>query len=138
MSVIEVNKNPGKGELNWFGLIFLAFLALVGAGLWFKAEAFAAAGTIWIVAGVATALYYAVPPIRRPMYLAWMYAAFPIGWVLSHLVLGIVFYLVFLPIGLIFRLVGKDPMNRSLSRDRSSDWVEHDPHGKPERYFRQF
>jgi ABC-type uncharacterized transport system permease subunit len=138
MAIIEINRNPGKGELNWFGLIFLSFLSLVGAVLWYKADAQTAAKALWITAGVVTVLYYAIPPMRRPLYLAWMYAAFPIGWVMSHLVLGIVFYLVFTPIGLILRLAGKDPMSRKTRRDQDSYWVEHDPHNKPERYFRQF
>ena len=138
MAIIEINRNPGKSELNWFGLIFLSFLSLVGAVLWFKAGAHTAAKILWITAGAITVLYYAIPPMRRLLYLAWMYAAFPIGWVMSHLVLGIVFYLVFTPIGLILRLAGRDPMGRKSGRDQDSYWIEHDPHNRSERYFRQF
>ena len=138
MAIIEVNRNPGKGELNWFGLIFLAFFGLVGALVWFKAGRHVTARWIWIGAGAITLLYYAVPPLRRLLYLAWMYAAYPIGWVMSHLVLGIVFYLVFTPIGLIMRLLGKDPMHRKFREDGGGYWREHDPHRQPGRYFRQF
>ena len=35
---------------------------------------------------------------------------FPIGWVLSHLLLGAVFYCLFTPLGLIFRLIGRDAL----------------------------
>ena len=48
MAIIEINKNPRKGELNWFGLIFLSFLSLIGALLWFKADAPVAAKGLWI------------------------------------------------------------------------------------------
>jgi hypothetical protein len=138
MAIIEVNKNPGKSELNWFGLIFLAFFALIGTVVWFKFGRRDMARWIWVAAGVVAVLYYAIPPIRRSLYLAWMYAAYPIGWVLSHLVLGIVYYLVFTPIGLIMRLVRHDPMQRKFRGTGDSYWKEHDPHQKPERYFRQF
>ena len=138
MAIIEINRDPGQGELNWFGLIFLSFLSLVGAALWFKADAHIAAKAVWITAGVITVLYYAIPPMRLPLYLAWMYASFPVGWVMSHLVLGIVFYIVFTPIGLIMRLVGKDPMQRRTRSDVDSYWQEHNPHHDPDRYFRQF
>jgi hypothetical protein len=138
MAIIEINRNPGKGELNWFGLIFLAFFALVGALVWFKFGRREIARWIWAGAGTVTLVYYAVPPFRRLLYLAWMYAAYPIGWLMSHLVLGIVFYLVFMPIGLIMRLVGRDPLQRRFLENEKSYWREHDPHQKPERYFRQF
>ena len=138
MAIIEINRNPGKSELNWFGLIFLTFLTMVGAVLWFKLGAFTAAKAVWVAAGGITILYYAIPAMRRSLYLAWMYAAFPVGWVMSHLVLGIVFYLVFTPIGLTMRLVGMDPMQRRFRGDASTYWREHNPHQKSDRYFRQF
>lgn len=138
MAIIEVNRNPGKGELAWFGLIFLAFFALIGGLLWFKFDRQGAARWVWIGASAVTLVYYAVPPVRRLLYLAWMYAAYPIGWLMSHLVLGMVFYLVFTPIGLIMRLVGRDPMERKLRKSDGSYWKEHNPHQKPARYFRQF
>ena len=138
MAIIEVNRNPGKGELNWFGLIFLAFFALIGGLLWMKFDRPGPARWLLIAAAAVTLLYYAIPPLRRLLYLAWMYAAYPIGWVMSHLVLAIVFYLVFTPIGLLMRLFGKDPMQRKFLRDGGSYWQEHDPHREPGRYFRQF
>jgi len=138
MAIIEVNKNPGKKELAWFGLIFLAFFGLIGGLLWFRFDRSGAARWLWACAGAVTLVYYAVPPFRRLLYLAWMYASYPIGWVMSHVVLGIVFYLVFTPIGLIMRLAGRDPMQRKFMENEGSYWKEHDPHQKPERYFRQF
>ena len=138
MAIIEVNRNPGKGELNWFGLIFMAFFGLIGALVWFKLDSHSVARWIWTVAGAVTLLYYAIPPLRRLLYLAWMYAAYPIGWVMSHVVLAIVFYLVFTPIGLLMRLFGKDPMQRRFRKDGGSYWQEHNPHREPGRYFRQF
>ena len=138
MALIEVNRNPGKKELAWFGLIFLAFFGLIGGLMWFKFQRPGMARWVFGCAGAVTLLYYAVPPFRRLLYLAWMYAAYPIGWVMSHVVLGIVFYLVFTPIGLIMRLFGKDPMQRGFRDDGGSYWREHDPHRQPGRYFRQF
>jgi ABC-type uncharacterized transport system permease subunit len=138
MAIIEVNRNPGKGELNWFGLIFLAFFVLISGLIWFKFDRPGPARWLLTAAAAVTLLYYAIPPLRRLLYLAWMYAAFPIGWVMSHLVLAIVFYLVFTPIGLIMRLFGKDPMQRKFRKDGGGYWQEHDPHREPGRYFRQF
>ena len=138
MAIIEINRDPGKGELRWFGLIFLAFFVLVGLVVHFRLDARQAALWIWGCAAAVTLAYYAAPPVRKPLYLGWMYAAFPVGWVMSHVVLGLVFYLVFTPVGLLMRLFGRDPMQRRFRREAESYWQEHDPHRKPERYFRQF
>ena len=91
-----------------------------------------------IPAGAVTALYYAVPPLRRALYLSWMYMAFPIGWVVSHAILAVVYYVLFTLTALIMRLVGRDPMQRRLEPDRASYWAEHRPDPDRTRYFRQF
>ena len=138
MAVIEINKNPSRRELLVFGLLLLIFAGIVGGLIWYKFESPGIAQKVWIAGAALVALFYAVPPIRRPLYLGWMYAAFPIGFVVSHVILGVVYYLVFTPIGLLMRLVGYDPMSRKMDRRAASYWIEHDPHRDPARYFRQF
>jgi len=138
MAVIEINKNPSRRELLVFGLLLLIFAGIVGGLIWYKFGAPGIAQKVWIVGGVLVAAFYAIPPIRRPLYLGWMYAAFPIGFVVSHVILALIYYLVFTPIGLLLRLFGKDPMSRKIDREAASYWVEHDPHRDPARYFRQF
>jgi NADH:ubiquinone oxidoreductase subunit 6 (subunit J) len=137
MAVIEINKNPSRRDLTVFGLLLLLFTGLVGAGLYFRTGAHEAARIVWIAGAALVALYFAVPPIRRPIYLGWIYVTFPIGFVLSHVILGIVFYLVFTPLGLVMRLFGYDPLRRKFDRAAGSYWVAHDPH-RPGRYFYQY
>ena len=138
MAMIEIKSDPSRRELNWFGLLMALFFAIVGAILLWQFDAQATAFVLWIVAAALTILYYVIPPIRRPMYLAWMYAAFPLGWVISHVLMAVIYYLVFTPTGLIMRIVGYDPMHRKFDPDAPTYWVEHKPGGDPERYFRQF
>lgn len=137
MPMIEINKNPSRTELNWFGVLFAAFFALVG-GLVFWQASERAAYVIWAVAAAVVVLYYALPPMRRPLYLGWMYAALPIGWTVSHLLLAAVYYLLFTPIGLVLRLTGHDPLHRRIDRDATTYWIEHPTVTDPARYFRQF
>ena len=70
-------------------------------------------------------------------YRAWMLAAMPIGWVLSHALLAAVFYGVVLPVGLAMRLAGRDPMTRRLDRAAASYWVGRERVDGSERYFKQ-
>ena len=71
-------------------------------------------------------------------YNFWMRAAEPIGLTLSMVMLVLAFYLVFTPVAVIMRLVGKDPLSRAFDRQAATYWVEHNPASEPERYFKQF
>jgi NADH:ubiquinone oxidoreductase subunit 6 (subunit J) len=137
MALIEINRNPSRRDLILFGLLFLVFTGIVGAGLYFRRGAHDAARIVWIAGAAVMALYFAIPSLRRRIYLGWIYVTFPIGFVISHVILAAVFYLVVTPIGLLMRLLGNDPMHRRLDRAAATYWVEHDPHRNPARYFRQ-
>ena len=137
MALIEINKNPSRRDLVVFGVLFLLFVGAIGAGLYFRRGAHEAARIVWIAGAIVTGLYFAIPPLRRLLYLGWTYATFPIGFVISHVILAAVFYLVVTPIGLLMRLSGNDPMRRRLDPAARTYWVEHDPHRNPARYFRQ-
>ncbi len=138
MSVISINKTPSKRDLAWFGLTFLSFFGLIGLVVWWRAGSLRAAVILWAAAGAVTAVYYAVPPCRRAIYLGWMYAAFPIGWIISHLVLATVYYLVLTPTGLLMRLFGRDPMHRKFAPQATTYWIPVKPEPDKRRYFRQF
>jgi hypothetical protein len=136
--MIPINTNPSPRELRWFGLIFAAFFGVVGLIVWRQTGSPAAPRVIWIAAGVIAAVYYAVPPMRRALYLGWLYATYPLGWVVSHVLLGIIYFGVMMPIGLAMRLLGRDPMTRRFDRQASTYWVKREQNDDPGRYFKQF
>ncbi len=138
MAVIEINRNPSRKELNQFGFIWLGFLILFGLLAWFKLESHTAATVIWLLAIVVPVIGWLVPAFMKVVFLGLSYAAFPIGFVVSHVVLAAVYYLVLTPIGLVMRLFRYDPMSRALEPDRSSYWIEREPQPDPKQYFRQY
>ncbi len=138
MALIELNKTPSRRELLWFGALFALFFGLIGGLIWWRFQAPTVAYVLWSVAAIITILFYAVRPIRKPIYLAWIHLAFPIGWVISHTAMALIYYLVFTPIGLIMRLFGRDPMERRFDRGAETYWTPHQPSEDPARYFRQF
>jgi sulfite exporter TauE/SafE len=138
MSVIQINRDPSRRQLNQFGFIWLGFLALFGALAWFRFDHPRLAVGFWVAAVAVPVVGWIVPAFMRLVFLGMTYAAFPIGFVVSHVVLAIVYYLVLTPIGLIMRLFGYDPMRRRLERERPTYWVERPPTPEVARYFRQF
>ena len=53
------------------------------------------------------------PEWLRSIYVGWMVLAFPIGWTVSQVMLAVMFFGLFTPIGLVFRLIGRDPLQRA-------------------------
>jgi hypothetical protein len=136
--MIEINKNPSQRELAWFGVLCMAFFGLVGLSVLRKTHELRDAGIVWGIAAVAVAVYFVAPPLRRPVYVGWMYAVYPLSWVISHALLAIIFFGVITPIGLVMRLVSRDSLGRALDRSAASYWTPHDPGSDVDRYFRQF
>ena len=138
MALIDKKTTTSALELRFFGLIFALFFGFLGALLRWKGELTTAPVVLWWVGGIGALVYYGVPPIRRPFVRLWTNVTYPIGWVLSHVILALVYYLVFTPIGLALRLFGRDAMERRLDPKASTYWKERPPAGDPARYFKQF
>ena len=138
MALVDINWNPSPKELRVFAVLQLIFFAIV-AGL--LQQRWAATG--WATTIVFGSVIVAVTGLFKPtwlraMYVVWMAAVFPIGFVVSHVLMAIIFYLVITPIGLIMRLVGRDPMNRKPDQDAETYWQPRKPPQGTRGYFRQF
>jgi hypothetical protein len=138
MPLVEINKNPSPRELRWFGLMVLAFGAFLSAILYAKFR-WPVGSWIPLAAGsILAAVYYLIPGTRRAIYFGWMYAFLPLGMLTSFVLLGAIYFLIFTPIGLVMRLVGRERVPRGFDRHAASYWVKRPPARPSESYFRQF
>jgi hypothetical protein len=135
--MIAIQWNPERKQLRQFaGIWFPAFCALVGwsvarkTGHWHEVE------VGWVIAGVISIAGLVFPPIIRPVFVGLILATFPIGWVVSQVLLGAIFYGIVTPLGLILRLTGHDPLQLKPPKGNSL-WQT--PVGKsdPVSYLRQ-
>ena len=148
MALYEINWRPDKSRLRVFGAAALGVFALLGAWAFWMQRLFgiglsagaaeAAAWTLWGLAAASGLLAAAAPAGLRPLYVALTAVALPIGWVVSNVLLAIVYYGVLTPIGLALRLAGRDPLQRRFDRQAPSYWVDRPPQADVRRYFRQF
>lgn len=51
--------------------------------------------------------------------------------IVTPIVMGLMFYLLFTPFGLVMRLMGKDLLSLRLDSQAESYWIERDPAGPP-------
>jgi len=129
----ELRRRPLAGAVLPAGLGALA-AARLGLGV----SGPALAGLVLGAGGAAALGVWLVPAWGARLWAGWMRAAEPMGWVVSHVVLAIVYYGVLTPVGLALRLAGRDPMRRRFDRQAASYWVERRGAADPGRYFRQF
>ena len=135
--MIEIKKELSRAELRVMGLLLGLFFGLIGGLVHWRTEAHTVAYVLWAVGAVLVVLYYPVPGLPRPLYQGWMFAVFPLGWTVSHVILGVLYYLVITPGGLVMRLFGRDPMRLRLDPEAKTYWIERSAEGKSS-YFSQF
>jgi hypothetical protein len=138
MALVDINWHPSRKELRVFALLLLAFFAIVAGLMVFRFSATTAAGVVFAVAALISVTGLCVPSWLRPVYVGWIVAAYPIGWLVSHIVIAMLFYLVITPIGLIMRVFGRDPMHRRFDRSAPTYWKSRPSDSESRRYFRQF
>lgn len=90
-----------------------------------------------VMAGIGAMLVtlgtFAPMAITVPSRLWWQLSA-ALGWVNSRILLSLFFFLVLTPFGLVFRLLGRDPLSR---RGHATTWSAYPAHGR-DHYERMF
>ncbi|HEY4313509.1 MAG TPA: SxtJ family membrane protein [Pirellulales bacterium] len=144
MALIDIAWKPSDRQLRQFGAIALVALPLAGwlfSGKPWPAAVTHAQGTA-IVTLAALGVIAAVLAVVRPQTLRWPFVGatlvtLPIGLVVGEIVLAVIYFGMFLPVSLIFRLMGRDALERRVDRNVSSYWQPKTQPAGPESYFRQ-
>jgi len=137
--MIEIRRNPSTQELRLFAaLIFPAFWAVVAFLLHTRLGWSNVALTIAVAAVIISIAGFIEPRFMRWVYLGMIMATYPIGFVVSHILLAVVYYVVFTGVAILLRLAGRDPMNRKLEPSAPTYWIDRETTADTERYFRQY
>ena len=115
-----INFHPDNRQVRNFGLASLAALPLAAA-LWTRgslpAIAYAAA-----ISGLLAAMGVAWPRGLRPLLVAINIVTAPLALAIHDLVLSLAFFVVIVPVGLVFRLFGRDPLQLKIDRGAGTYW----------------
>jgi hypothetical protein len=60
--------------------------------------------------------------VSKPVFQGLMLVAYPIGLVVSTVLIGVIFYALITPIGLVFRVIGRDVMGKRLDKSAATYW----------------
>jgi hypothetical protein len=134
MKLVEINWNPSERQLRQFGIICLFALPLVG---WFWGGGPVIVGWLGVI-GLAFAFAGVVlPKTLKPCFLALTFVAAPIGVVSGELAMLLIYVAVFLPIGIVFRCVGRDALRLKADRQATTYWQVKNQSGSVASYYRQ-
>jgi len=95
-------------------------LYLKGSGIWSVTVSFSG---FFLTTGIL------LPTILRPIEFVWMKLAAVMGFIMTNLLLTLVYFIAITPMGLIMRLLGKTPLKLRFDRDCGSYWIPVDPDG---------
>ncbi|MEX2188931.1 MAG: hypothetical protein WD875_19135 [Pirellulales bacterium] len=139
-----LNRDPSPRQLRQFaaaGLVLMPLAAWLFAGRplgdawspWHTRQI----GGLAALGGVLVALSFVAPRALRPVFVAASLLTLPIGLVVGEILLAVIYFLVFTPVALLFRLIGRDALDRKFDRSAASYWRPKAPPRDATSYFRQ-
>lgn len=128
---VPAGLTPAEGRKFAFP-VGIAFVALGGLFTW--RDAATAAAVAWSVGGLLLVAGLVVPSKLGPVHRAWMGLAHAISKVTTPIVMGILYFLVITPAGLLARAFGFRP----LTHTGSSTWAVRPPDSRKSDLGRQF
>ncbi len=120
------NIKPQRKELREFGYMMAAVLSMLFGLLLPYLFNYREGEYSWVVYGFSGPLWPFIialiffisalihPVSLGPIYTLWMKVGHVLGWINTRIILGVVFYVLVFPIGLVLKLFGKDPLKRKL------------------------
>lgn len=135
MALLEMNLQPSDRQLRQFGMLSLALMPFI-AWLWTASlTAFAwAFGVGLILCGLG--LWR--PGLLKPVFLGLMFVTLPIGLVVGELAMLLIYLGLFLPMAVVFRMLGRDALQRKLTKGNDTFWQPRPQPAGSRSYFRQF
>lgn len=134
-----MNKNiDEKKQFRTFGFGLTGFLSIIGGVQIYKGHEDTC---VYFFGSSLVALLVSIfiPCALKYIYKVMMFIAQIIGWVNTRILLGILFYFCFAPIGIFLRIIRKDLLDRKFDKSCSTYWKRHEiTDQKLSRYEKQF
>lgn len=112
--------NKSDEAVKKTGLTLGVVLILIALLLWYLGKA--SFSYISIAGGLFVILSFIAIPVLRPFHKIWMMLALLMGFVMSRVILTLLYYLVLTPIGLLAKIVGKKFMPLGFDKKASTYW----------------
>jgi hypothetical protein len=145
--LVEIDFNPDAKTLRQFGVIAFAGFGTLAALAFYEKLLFSfglgearvpVAGALLALGIIALSFSLIAPRANRALYVGLALLTFPIGFVLSYVIMGALFFLIIAPISVLLRILGSDPMHRRYEPDAPTYWVPARSPRAKDSYFHQY
>lgn len=119
-----------------FGLLFAAVFAGFAGWAWYAGRPTLGA-TLLVAAVLFLALAFVAPKLLAWPNRLWFKLGMALNAVVSPIVLFVMFAVMFVPVALVMRLAGRDPLKRCFEPGAASYWIDRRPPGPPPESFKQ-
>lgn len=114
------NIKSGKKEIRQFGITMAIVLGLLGGLFLWKQKSYI---YFFVIAGIFLLFGLILPKLLKPIHKAWMALAVVLGWIMTRVILSILFFLIVTPVGLLAKLFGKKFLETKFEKNISSYWI---------------
>ena len=134
MALIDFNPQPTKRQLRQFGVTCVFALPTI---MWVWTQSTMAA--IWAggIGVLLCSLGLVLPQLLKPVFAGLMMITMPIGMVVGELALMLIYFGLFLPMAILFRLIGRDSLQRRSAHNEKTFWQKRIPVSSIRKYYQQ-
>ena len=113
------NIKSGKSELKKFGITVGIVFALFALFFWWNGKNF-----FYFIVSSAIFLFSGLflPIFLKPVHVVWMAISLALGYVMTRIILCVLFYLILTPLAVISRLIGKRFLDLNIEKSKESYW----------------
>jgi len=138
MNWSDIPFRPTRRVLRQFAALWLACFLALGAIQYLVTHRPMAGLTLAAIAVIVGLPGLFWPSLLRGIYVASTVLVFPLGWLVSLLLLLVVYYLILSPVAVLMRICGRDFLQRKPAPRRDSFWVPKRSPADVRSYFRQY
>jgi glucan phosphoethanolaminetransferase (alkaline phosphatase superfamily) len=124
MTIREEIKNIKSNKSEWkkFGMMMGIILTMIGFYLiWKKNNNYYYYPLSFAAAFFAAGLF--LPVLLKPVYKAWMILSVVMGFIMTKVIMVVIFYLILTPLGLIASMTGKKFLDMKIDKSAKSYWI---------------
>ncbi len=136
--MIKINRNPSDRDLRLFAVIGAVLLLAFSLWLHFEGTHAGWSSALRLIGLLLALIGIVRPGLLKSVYVGWMLAVAPLGWLIGHGLLALVYFGVVTPVGGVLRLLGHDPLQRRSDRRSTSAWHQRKTQCATSDYFRQY
>ena len=120
----EVLAIGNEKEYKKFGITMAIVFVLIFSYLYWKE--YSSAIYFIIIAAIFALSAFLLPKILKYFYNVWMGFAAIMGYFMSRIILSLIFFILFAPVGIVTRLLKKDLLKEKWDNESDSYWILRD------------